>query len=72
MDFSTVAQHAIFMFSSFLTQTAWEPESHLLVVANSTRKIREFEQHSIDLQARYPTEEDLLADERHTQSHDRL
>ena len=60
MDFSTVAQHAIFMFSSFLTQTAWEPESHL---ANSTRKIREFEQRA--RQAKYPTEDELQVDERH-------
>ena len=43
--------------------STWEPAAHL---ANSTSKIREFEQRS--QQARYPTHEDLLADDIYTQS----
>jgi len=44
--------------------STWEPDTHL---ANSTRAIEEFERRSH--QARYPTHEDLLADEIYTQSH---
>ena len=43
--------------------STWEPETHL---ANSTRLMREFEHRSAH--ARYPTHEDLLADELHTQT----
>ena len=44
--------------------STWEPDTHL---ANSTRAIEDYERRSH--QARYPTHEDLLADEVYTQSH---
>ena len=44
--------------------STWEPDTHL---ANSTRAVEEFEMRSHH--ARYPTHEDLLADEIYTQSH---